>query len=37
MMLRDIQSWENAPLWDPQSIAQATKTWFDYLGGQGTG
>jgi UDP-glucose 4-epimerase len=36
-MLQDIHSWERAPLWDPQSIAQATKTWFDYLGRQGTG
>jgi UDP-glucose 4-epimerase len=37
MMLRDIQSWEHAPLWDPQSIARATKTWFDYLGREGAG
>ncbi len=37
IMLQDIHSWEHAPLWDPQSIAQATKTWFDYLGQQGTG
>ena len=37
IMLQDIHSWEHAPLWNPQSIAQATKTWFDYLGQQGTG
>jgi UDP-glucose 4-epimerase len=36
-MLQDIHNWEHAPLWDPRSIAQATKTWFDYLGRQGTG
>ncbi|NMM46710.1 NAD-dependent epimerase/dehydratase family protein [Rhodospirillaceae bacterium KN72] len=32
MMMADIGAWENAPLWDPNSIAQATKTWFDFLG-----
>ena len=37
IMLRDIASWEHAPLWDPQSIAEATKTWFNYLGRQGVG
>jgi UDP-glucose 4-epimerase len=37
MMLRDIHSWEQAPLWDPRSIARATKTWFDYLGREGAG
>jgi UDP-glucose 4-epimerase len=37
IMLADIHSWERAPLWDPQSIAQATKTWFDYLGREGAG
>ena len=28
----DIELWRDAPLWDPQSIAQATKSWFKYLG-----
>jgi UDP-glucose 4-epimerase len=27
----DIGYWRNAPLWDPESIAQATKTWFESL------
>jgi UDP-glucose 4-epimerase len=31
-MLSDIERWREAPLWDPASIAQATKTWFRYLG-----
>ena len=30
-MLADIGYWKNAPLWDPDSIARATKNWFDYL------
>jgi UDP-glucose 4-epimerase len=31
-MMKDIDLWQDAPLWDPQSIAKATKTWFEYLG-----
>jgi UDP-glucose 4-epimerase len=31
-MLCDIERWRDAPLWDPGSIAQATETWFRYLG-----
>ena len=31
-MLADIEYWRDAPLWDPDSIAEATKTWFTYLG-----
>jgi UDP-glucose 4-epimerase len=27
-----IDYWRNAPLWDPESIAKATGTWFRYLG-----
>jgi UDP-glucose 4-epimerase len=27
----DIEYWRNAPLWDPDSIAKATRTWFQYL------
>jgi UDP-glucose 4-epimerase len=30
-MLGDIDHWRDAPLWDPGSIAEATKTWFRYL------
>jgi UDP-glucose 4-epimerase len=31
-MMADIQEWKDAPLWEPDSIAKATKTWFDHLG-----
>lgn len=31
-MVAEIQCWQDAPLWEPASIAKATKTWFDYLG-----
>jgi UDP-glucose 4-epimerase len=34
-ILANIDYWRNAPLWDPASIAEATKTWFDYLSPQG--
>ena len=30
-ILTHIDYWRNAPLWDPDSIATATKTWFQYL------
>ena len=30
-MLADIERWRDAPLWDPDSIALATRTWFQYL------
>jgi UDP-glucose 4-epimerase len=30
-IVADIEYWRNAPLWDPDSIAKATKTWFEYL------
>lgn len=30
-ILADIDYWREAPLWDPASIAQATKTWFAYM------
>jgi UDP-glucose 4-epimerase len=30
-----IDYWRNAPLWDPESIARATRTWFEYLSPQG--
>jgi len=33
-MLVDIERWRDAPLWDPDRIAEATKTWFRYLGRQ---
>lgn len=31
-MLDQIEYWRDAPLWDPSRIAQATQTWFKYLG-----
>ncbi len=31
-MMQDIELWRDAPLWDPQSISKATRTWFQYLG-----
>jgi UDP-glucose 4-epimerase len=30
-MMRDIERWADAPVWDPTSIAAATKTWFEFL------
>lgn len=34
-IVANIDYWRNAPLWDPASIATATKTWFEYLSPQG--
>jgi UDP-glucose 4-epimerase len=31
-MMDEIDRWNDAPLWDPASIAKATETWFRYLG-----
>jgi UDP-glucose 4-epimerase len=31
-MVAEIECWNDAPLWDPTSIAKATETWFNYLG-----
>ena len=33
-MMAEIDVWRHAPLWDPDSIAVATETWFKYLGKQ---
>ena len=30
-ILNNIDYWREAPLWDPASIAEATKTWFEML------
>ena len=30
-MTAEIENWRDAPLWDPDSIEQATKTWFRYM------
>jgi len=32
IMLKDIDLWRDAPLWEPDSIARATETWFHYMG-----
>ncbi len=34
-MMADIQAWAGAPLWNPESIAAATRTWFQYMGAAG--
>jgi UDP-glucose 4-epimerase len=31
-IIDNIDYWQEAPLWDPDSIAAATKTWFQFLG-----
>lgn len=31
-MLENIDYWQDAPLWEPDSIQSATKSWFKYLG-----
>jgi UDP-glucose 4-epimerase len=33
-MMNDIELWRDAPLWDRDSIASATATWFHYLGAE---
>lgn len=33
-MLRHIEYWRQAPVWDPASIEKATKTWFAMLSGR---
>ena len=30
-MVEHIEEWKDAPLWDKTNIAEATKTWFDFL------
>lgn len=31
LMLAEIDVWKDAPLWDPDSIAEATRTWFEHM------
>ena len=31
-MMAEIDNWRDAPLWDPESIGRATKTWFEAFG-----
>jgi UDP-glucose 4-epimerase len=33
-ILDNIEYWRNAPLWEPETIAQATRTWFKMLSAQ---
>lgn len=33
-MLDNIEAWKEAPLWNKESIAEATKDWFNYLGNE---
>lgn len=33
-MVANIKYWQDAPLWNAESIAKATATWFHYLGEQ---
>ena len=34
-IVANIDYWRNAPLWDPDSISHATKTWFEFMSPQG--
>jgi UDP-glucose 4-epimerase len=34
-IVANIDYWRNAPLWNPDSIAHATKTWFQFMSPQG--
>jgi len=33
-MVAEIERWRDAPLWDADSIARATQSWFQYLGAE---
>ena len=32
IMLKNIEQWADAPVWDEDSIEEATKDWFECLG-----
>jgi UDP-glucose 4-epimerase len=32
IMLKNISYWKDAPVWTPDSIAEATRRWFECLG-----
>ena len=32
LLLENIDYWRDAPVWNPESIAEATRDWFRYLG-----
>ena len=31
MLLKDISNWKEAPVWTPETIKEATKSWFELL------
>ena len=31
-MMKEIENWRDAPLWNPVSIDNATKAWFQFMG-----
>ena len=35
IMLDNIDYWKDAPVWTPETIKEATKEWFDFLGRRG--
>ena len=35
IMLANIDYWREAPVWNPDSIAEATREWFEYLSPEG--
>lgn len=35
LMIENISYWADAPVWNPQSIAKATKYWFEFLEDKG--
>lgn len=30
-LIKNLEDWEGAPVWDAESINKATKSWFKYL------
>tara|TARA_Y100000588_G_C13937974_1_gene788758 strand:- start:71 stop:664 length:594 start_codon:yes stop_codon:yes gene_type:complete len=36
VMVDNIENWRESPVWDTASITDATKDWFNYLGGKST-
>ena len=36
ILLDNISYWREAPVWDPESISEATRDWFTHLGGPST-
>ena len=31
LMMKEIDNWKNAPLWNKKNISEATKIWFKYM------